>query len=404
MPKFRFKAKNLDNKIIKGILVAKNVDELREIISHYDYFLLWSKKIPESSQLFTFLEKIKIDDLTSFCRQFAVMISSGIEIIDSISSLRDNTKNAKLKSILTDCHRRMMEGSSLSASFAKYPKTFPPFFTNMLLIGEASGNMDYVLNRLADYYEKDAKTKKKIKASMTYPKLLLLMGIAVVLVLSVFVMPIFSDLFGNFDADLPEITVIVNKITTFIRSNIGLIIIAAMVLVIGLSIFKQTKLGTRVIDRVRLSIPVLRYVTIATITARFANGFGVLIDSGAKIVDSLDIIGRLLGNTVVEDLFKIATSEIKRGQPIAKSLQTIDIFPNMLIEMIRVGESSDSIDKVLKRTGDYFDEQVNVTIQKMTTFIEPLFMLAIGGIVAVILLSVFLPMMSLMDAISADVG
>lgn len=404
MPKYRFKAKNIDNKILRGVYVARDDDDLREIISNQGFFLISFRKIPESAQLFSFLEKIKPDDLTAFCRQFSIMVTAGIEISDCIATLRDNTKVKKLKTILEDVHKSLMEGVMLSEAFAKYPKTFPQFFTNMIYIGELSGNMDFVLNRLADYYENDAKVKKKIKSSLTYPKILLLLSVAVVIVLSVFVMPMFSDLFSGFSAELPPLTVTINNITFFIRDNIGLLLAGGIIFYILLILFGRTKIGRQVIDYIKLKGPIIKNVTISSVTARFARGFGVLVESGMQIIDSIEIIGRLLGNVAVEKQFIIVTSEIKRGQPIAKSLETIDIFPTMLIEMVKVGEESGAIDKVLNKTANYFDDQVTNSIQKMTTFIEPMFILTVAGIIVVILLSVFLPMMGLMDAIEGSVG
>lgn len=404
MPKYRYKAKNIENKTMRGILVAKDVDDLREIISHQNYYLIFHRKVAESSQLFAFLEKIKPDDLTAFCRQFAVMVGAGIELIDAIASLRDNTKIPKLKKILTDVHRNMLEGNMLSTSLAKYPKTFPSFFTNMLYIGEISGGMDFILNRLADFYENDAKVKKKIKTSMTYPKMLMFLSILVVIALSVFVMPMFSELFASFNAELPPLTVIINNITSFIRINIGILILGGMAVYVLLILFGRTKKGRWLFDTIKLNAPIIKHVTVSSITSRFARGFGVLVESGMQIVDAMEIIGRLLGNVVVEQKFKITISEIKRGQPIAKSLQTIDIFPRMLIEMITIGEESGAIDTVLNKTAGYFDEQLTNSIQKMTAMIEPLFIIMVAGIVVVILLSVFLPMMGLMDAIEGSVG
>ncbi|HON64544.1 MAG: type II secretion system F family protein [Bacilli bacterium] len=404
MPKYRFKAKNIENKILRGVYVAQDDDDLREIISNQGFFLISFRKIPESAQLFSFLEKIKPDDLTAFCRQFSIMVTAGIEISDCIATLRDNTKVKKLKTILEDVHKSLMEGVMLSEAFAKYPKTFPQFFTNMIYIGELSGNMDFVLNRLADYYENDAKVKKKVKSSLQYPKILLLLSVAVVIVLSVFVMPMFSDLFSGFDADLPPLTRTVNNVTFFVRDNIGLLLAGAIVVYILLTVFGRTKIGRQLFDLIKLKAPVIKNVTISTVTARFARGFGVLVESGMQIIDSIEIIGRLLGNVVVEKQFQIVTSEIKRGQPIAKSLETIDVFPEMLIEMVKVGEESGAIDKVLNKTANYFDDQVTNSIQKMTTLIEPMFILTVAGIVVVILLSVFLPMMGLMDAIEGSVG
>lgn len=404
MQKYKFKARNADNKTLRGILVAKDADELREIIANYDYFLIKYKKVPQSSQMFGFLEKLKIDDLTLFCRQFSFMIGAGIELDDALANLRDNTRSRKLRKILVDIYHHLMEGNSLAESFALFPKTFPRFFINMIAIGEASGNMDFVLKRLADYYESDAKTKKEIKRSTFYPKILLVLTGGLLMGISVFMMPVFNDLFRQFEADLPPLTVTVNNVTTFVRINILMILAGMMMAFIAFYIFKQTKWGRKLFDYLSLNLPVVRDVTVYGTTVRFANGFGVLIESGGKIIDSLEIIGRLLGNAIVEEKFKLVASEIKRGKPIAQSIEMIDLFPSMLIEMLRVGEESDSISQGLDKTATYFDDQVNAAVARMTAMIGPLFVLVIGGMILVVLLSIFGPMMGIMETIGQTVG
>lgn len=399
MLKYKFKAKNTENKTLRGVLVAEDEDELREIISHYNYFLISHKRVRQKSKIFGFFEKLKLDDLTSFCRQFAFMINAGIELDEAIAQLRDNTRNKKLQKILGEVYMSLLEGYTLAQALSMYPKTFPEFFVNMVAIGEASGSMEFVLRRIADYYEVDAKTKKQIKKSTFYPKMLITMIIGLLVAMSVFVMPLFTDLFMDLDAELPPLTLFVNDTTEFIRVNIFAIIGGLVGLFVFVQVAKLTKPGKRVIDYLKITLPVIRDVTINGITVRFSNGFGVLMESGAKMIDSLEIIGSLLGNQIIEDKFKIVTSEIKRGKPVAKALETVDIFPTMLIEMLKVGEESDEITAVLDKTAAYFEDQVRSSIQRVTSMIEPAFILIIGGLIATVLLSVFVPMMGVMDAI-----
>ena len=219
MPKFKFKAKDLNNKIIHGVFFAKDEEDLRAIISNLDYYLISSKKIQESSQLFTFLEKIRVDELSLFCRQLAIMLDAGMELNKCIEILKNNTKINKLKTILEVVHYDLMQGMMLSQSLAKYPKTFPVFFRNMIHIGELSGKMSLVLNKLADYYEKDNKTKRKVKSALAYPIFLLTLCMVILAVLSLYVMPIFKDVFTSLEAQLPPITTVVLKITDFIPVN-----------------------------------------------------------------------------------------------------------------------------------------------------------------------------------------
>ena len=232
MPKYKFKAMDINNKKIKGIFIAQDDDDLKTILTNQNYYLISYKKIAESSQLFAFLEKIKTRDFTLFCRQFAIMLKAGLNIDKSVFILKNSCKNQKLKSILEVVYNDLMKGKMLSESFAKYPKTFPVFFRNMVEIGETSGKLDLIFERLADYYEKEAKTKRKIKSALSYPIFLLIIAFAALAVIAVFVMPNFSSMFDQFGADLPGISKAVINVSTFIQDNILNIILYVFLIIV----------------------------------------------------------------------------------------------------------------------------------------------------------------------------
>ena len=403
MPKFKFKAKDLNNKIIHGVFFAKDEEDLRAIISNLDYYLISSKKIQESSQLFTFLEKIRVDELSLFCRQLAIMLDAGMELNKCIEILKNNTKINKLKTILEVVHYDLMQGMMLSQSLAKYPKTFPVFFRNMIHIGELSGKMSLVLNKLADYYEKDNKTKRKVKSALAYPIFLLTLCMVILAVLSLYVMPIFKDVFTSLEAQLPPITTVVLKITDFIKNNILYILSIILLSIMAFLLLLRTQKFKQRYDQFNVHHSIQSKVVLASITSRFTNGFSTLLNSSISIVDALTIMSKLLGNRYVEEKMQVTISEIKRGQPIAKSLETINIFPNILIEMISVGEQSGQLEEVLNRVCTYYDDQVDYAIKKMTALIEPLMIILIGMIVIVVLLSIFLPMLDITSSIDTGV-
>ncbi len=399
MAKFRYKAKNLDNKIIKGTLFAKDEDELRQIISNQNYFLVSSRKIPESTQFFTFLETVSPDVLAIFCREFAIMISSGITINKSIETLKGSTKNRKLREILEEVHIELLKGRMLSESLEKYPKTFPVFFRNMIRIGEISGRLDRVLPQLADYYEYDTKVKKQVRSALAYPIFLIGLSFAVVIILALFVIPIFGDLFISFDAELPKITSISIGVSEFIRMNFGFIFLGIVLLILLFKVLISLPKVKLEIDRLKLNLPVVKNVVISQITARFANGLSTLLKSGIPVVDSLDTMGKMLGNKAVEEKFLFVASEIKRGQGIAKSIKTINLFPDMLIQMLVVGEQTAELEQVLDKTSSYFEENVNTSIKRLVSVIEPMITIVVGFMVLFVIISVFVPMMDLMNAI-----
>ena len=401
MPKFKFKAKDLNGKVIRGLFFAKDEEDLREIVDNLDYFLISSRKIAESSQIFTFLEKIKVEDISLFCRQLAIMVSSGLELKTAIDVLKNGTKNPKLKEILEVAHHDLLQGKSLSSSFAKYPKTFPLFFRNMIRIGEISGKFPLVLNKLADYYDKDNKIKRKAKSALAYPIMLVCMAIVVLIIMAVFVMPTFKDVFDDMGAELPQITIMVIGFTDFIRNNI-LLLLLGFIGFIALWLFLKRFPSVRLyIDKLKLKVPIVKDVNIALITSRFTSGFQTLLSSSIPIVEAIETMSHLLGNMYVEEQMKVCASEIKRGESIAKSLETIGIFPSMLCEMIRVGEETGRIEEVLTHVTEYFENEVDQAFKKMTGAIEPIMILIIGGIVVVCLLAVFLPMLEITSAIDS---
>ncbi len=399
MARFRYKAKNLDNKVIKGVIFAQDEDELRQIINNQNYFLVTSRKIPESSQFFGFLERVGPDVLAVFCREFAIMISAGITITKSIETLKESTKNRKLKDILEEVYIEILKGKMLSQSFGKYPKTFPPFFRNMIHIGEISGRLDQVLPKLADYYENDNKIKKKVKSSMAYPLFLIFLSIGVVTILSLFIIPIFAELFASFNAELPEITRISVAFSNFLKLNFGLIVFGIFLILLLFKFLKQLPKIRLMLDRLKLNLPIIKNVSIAQMTARFTSGFSTLLKSGIPIVEAIGTMGKLLGNKAVEEKFQIATSEIKRGQGIAKSIKTINLFPDILIQMLIVGEQTAELEQVLDKTSGYFEENVNTSIKRMVSVIEPLMTIIVGFLVLFVIISVFIPMLDLLNSI-----
>lgn len=399
MPKYKFKAMDINNKKIKGIFIAQDDDDLKTILTNQNYYLISYKKIAESSQLFAFLEKIKTRDFTLFCRQFAIMLKAGLNIDKSVFILKNSCKNQKLKNILEVVYNDLMKGKMLSESFAKYPKTFPVFFRNMVEIGETSGKLDLIFERLADYYEKEAKTKRKIKSALSYPIFLLIIAFAALAVIAVFVMPNFSSMFDQFGADLPGISKAVINVSTFIQDNILNIILYVFLIIVIFILLGKLKSVRRLYDKIKLNMPFFKNLTIASITSRFANGFSVLLNSGIPLLSCVNTISKLLGNKIVEEKLQVVKNEISSGRTVAKSLETINLFPDMLIEMISVGESTGNLEEVLNKITDYFEEQLDIEIKSMTAAIEPVMIIFIGLIVVVVLLAIFLPMLELMSAI-----
>ena len=356
-------------------------------------------KEKKKNEFFAVSSKVKPDEVISFLRQFSVMVKAGIPISDCINTLRAQKYSPSFRNVLQAVYFDIESGILLSEAFAKHPKVFPRFFINMVAIGEASSSLDKVLVSMADYYENDRKIKKKAKSSMVYPTLLLVMVFVVLLFVTLFILPQFESTINELGGDIPKVTVILMDISDFMQDYIFIILPALAIVLLAIFLFFRTKKGQYVKDYLMFHLPLIGKVQQNLITARFSKAFVILLGSGMNMVDCLENLKRMLGNEVFSKKFSYTIEEVKRGRRIATSLAATELFPTMLTEMIDVGEKSGNIEDVLTSTSSYFDECVESSISKAIAALEPMIILILGAIVAVVILAVLLPMMSLMNSI-----
>lgn len=404
MPKYRFKAVDENNKKIKGTFLANDDNDLKRIMKNQNYYLISYRKIPESSQTFGFLERIKTRDFTMFCREFAIMLQAGLTLEKTVYFLKKNTRNKKLKGILEVVHEDLLKGLMLSDAFAKYPKTFPSFFRNMVRIGEEAGNLTVVFKKLADYYEDATKLKKKVQAALAYPIFLILLVVAALIVISLVVMPQFKSLFSQFNGELPLVTRIVIAVTDFIKEYFLVMILIVIILIFTFTLLNKNMRFKKAMHGFKITVPLFKRLNIAVITSRFASSFAILLESGMPIIRSMDITAKLINNLVVEEKLMVVKNEIESGGKVSKSVETIGLFPPMLIEMMAVGEETSSLEDVLTRTSSYFEDQVETEIKALTASIQPIMIGIIGLVIATILLAIFIPMLDLMSTIDGAAG
>jgi type IV pilus assembly protein PilC len=282
----------------------------------------------------------------------------------------------------------------------QYDDLFPEFMQNMIKVGEASGALDTILYQLADYYDHDYKIKRKIKGAMTYPMILGVLTVSVIVLLMVAVIPMFSDMLSSMGGDLPGVTKVLVAVSNFMVDNIILLIVLTKFIIFGISYWLKTEKGRITFDGLKLKVAVVKTVVIKSITARFARSMSILLKSGIPIVNAMDIMKDLIGNRAVEQKFADATNEIQEGKGIAGPMRRLNIFPPLLIHMIVVGESTGELDEMLGRTAGFFDEEVEEAIEKAVSLIEPAMIIAMAAIIGVIIISVMLPMVSMMETMS----
>jgi len=399
MPTYIYYAKNLKGEVLDGEYEAVSVDALEQMLRSKGYFLVESRVKGKEFSFAGMHSKINAKDIAVFCRQFAVILNSGITILEAVGILRDQATKKRMKVILADVYNELQKGRVLSEAIMPYDDLFPEFMKNMIRVGEASGSLDTILNQMADYYEHDFKIRRKVKSAMTYPAILGVLTVAVVILLMVAVLPMFSDMLSGMGGKLPGITVLLMAVSSFMAKNILLILALIIVTVILFTYYIRTDKGRLWFDGVKLKLPVIGITVRKTVTARFARSMSILLKSGIPIINAMKIMEELLGNRAVEQKFIDATGEIQEGKGIAGPMRRLGIFPPLLIHMIVVGESTGELDEMLGRTAGFFDEEVEEAIEKAVSMIEPAMIIIMAVIIGVIIISVMLPMVSIMETV-----
>ncbi|MFA5843378.1 MAG: type II secretion system F family protein [Coriobacteriia bacterium] len=343
---------------------------------------------------------VKMKDITIFARQFATMINAGLSLTKCLSILAGQTESATMRDIVQQVGRDVESGQSLSDAMGKHPKIFPPIFTNMVRAGETGGVLDEVLLRVADFFERDAALKGKIKSAMTYPVAMGALVLIILVAMMVFVVPTFQGMFASMGGKLPVPTQVLVDISGFVRGAGGIIVVVVSV---GLNVaFKRwtsTASGRFIWDGIKLRMPVFGGITRKMALAKFTRTFGTLVTAGVPILSALDIVGDTAGNEVVARAVKKVRSAIKEGETIAKPLSESSVFPSMLVQMIAVGEETGALDAMLNKIADFYDEEVSTSVEGLTSLIEPLMMATLGLIVGGMVIALYMPMFSIISLV-----
>ena len=401
MPLYKCKVINSSGK--RQTVIREATDELslraqirKDQIHMLNYKIVKEKK---NNEFFAIRTKVKFNEVVTFLRQFAVMLNAGIPMSDSLYSLSNQKFSLPFKNVLHTVYTDVESGILLSVALAKHPRVFPRFFVNMVDIGEVSGTLDIVMKDMADYYENDRKIRKKASNAMIYPTLLIGMIFAVVIFLCLFILPKFESAIIQLGGNVPKITKIIMGISKFVEEYILIILLSAAILIfITITAFKTPK-GRYIRDILKFKLPIISKIEKNLITARFSKAFVILLRSGMNMIDILENLRKMLDNEVYDRKFGYTIEEVKRGKRIATSIEGTQLFPPLLTEMIDVGEKSGNMEEVLESTGAYFDQQVENSIAKAVATIEPIAIIILGCVVALVIISVIIPMMSMMKAI-----
>ncbi|MDK9708782.1 MAG: type II secretion system F family protein [Desulforhopalus sp.] len=393
MPVYVWKGKNSAGEKRKGEIEAPDQAGALAQLKRLRIIDLVIKEKPKDllANVAFFKPKVTGKDIVIFTRQLSTMINAGLPLVQGLEILEKQQANPTFRKALGEIRADVEAGSTLADSMRKKPKVFDNLFTNMIEAGETGGILDTILSRLAVFMEKSMALKKKIKGAMTYPAICLGISIVILAIILIFVIPVFSKMFADFGSTLPLPTQIVVNMSEFFKSNILYIAIGIFIAIMLVKKFYGTEKGKLVIDKGLLHAPVVGILLRKVAVAKFTRTLSTMLQSGVPILEALQVVAKTAGNKIIENaVFRVGDS-IAEGRPLADPLEESGVFPNMVIQMINVGESVGALDTMLEKIADFYDEEVDQAVENLTAMIEPFMMVFLGGMIGGLVVAMYLP-------------
>ena len=390
--RFSFEGKNLSTEqIVRGEVVAKDEAEARAKLSRRQIKVIQITKMKVSRQ-----KRITQADITVFTRQLATMMKAGLPLMQAFDIVAKGHSNASMTKLLMDIRGDIEQGTSLADAFAKHPKYFDRFYSNLVRAGEAGGVLESLLDKLATYKEKTQAIKKKVKSALTYPAAVLVVAIALVIVMMMFVLPEFGKVYDGMGVALPALTQFMMNISDFFVAYGWLVIIGLIGSVVGFYQWLQRspKLQKRV-DALLLKMPIFGGIVRKATIARWARTTSTLFAAGVPLVETLDSVAGASGNIIYEEATQEIRSKVNQGISLTSGMVATDLFPNMMVQMASIGEESGALDDMLNKAAEFYEDEVDNAVSQLSSLMEPIIMVVLGGIVGVILVAMYLPLFNL---------
>ena len=403
MPLYSYRVKNKEGKILVGESKFASEKELALILETQGLTPIEIKvknAVTDISQIKFLQKRVVTKDLAIFCRQFAIILEAGVPISTAMDVIREQTTNTTLKNALSELYNDIQKGIQLSRSMKRQGNIFPEILVNMVEAGEISGQLDKVFSRMAEHFEKEFKMNHKIKSALTYPIIVSLVAIAVITVMMVFVVPSFASILQGFGTEVPIFTRILLDVSTFCQKYWWLLIGGLIGTITIMKAYSRTKEGKRFFGRLTIRLPILKDVTKNIMTARLSRTLGTLMASGVLLIQGMEITQKVLGNAIIAEKLEEVTTEIKKGKGLTAPLVAMKYFPPMVLSMIKIGEESGSLDFALDKSADFYDQEVETSLQRLAALIEPAVIIVMALVVAFIIISILYPMMSIYQTMS----
>lgn len=400
MPVFEYRAIDRSGKKLKGIIDADSVSAARKKLRERDAYPVELRETSLRDEgdgqsrrsLGSIFSKINQSEVTTMTRQLATLLGAGIPLVPSLNALLAQTANPNLKKTLAQVKEQVNEGNSLGQSIGRYGRVFTPFYVNMVLAGEASGALDIVLERLADFNEKQRALRSRVRAALTYPLFMFLVGVLVLFTLTTFIVPQITSIFDEMNQSLPTITVILIAVSTVLQSWWYIVMVALVLLVLMLRyFFTRTRRGRYALDMMKIRVPILGPLMHKMAIARFSRTLTTLLGSGVPLINALAIVRNVVSNRLIADVIGLAGKDVAEGKSLSGTLSSSPLFPPLVIQMIAVGEQSGALEEMLSKIADGYETEVESSILQIMSLLEPIMILVMGLFVGFVVISILLP-------------
>ncbi len=393
---YQYTVRDRAGQVSSGSVVAENPPAAAAFLRDKGYYVTSIKQAKQQqttlAQAFEQLQQISAKDLAIFCRQFATMVDAGLPLVSCLNVLIEQTQKAKLKDALQGVYKKVQEGESLAGALQSYSSVFPKIMVSMIDAGEVGGVLDVVLNRLAIHFEKEHKVNEKVKSAMVYPAVVIFMAALSVSFILVFVLPTFLKLFDNMKIQLPLPTRILLSFSDILKNYWFIGILAIIAAVVGWNYLMRRKQYQSIRDRFLLQVPVFGDLFRKIAVARFSRTFGTLVQSGVPIISALDVVKQTAGNINIEEALERAQKSVTEGARLAVTLAGSKVFTPMVIQMIAIGEESGQLDKMLEKIAEFYENEVDETVGRLSTLMEPFLIAILGIVIGLIVISIALPL------------
>ena len=390
--RFTFEGKNIETeRLVRGEVVAKDEEEARKKLQRRGIRPLRISKVKTARK-----RRITQEDITVFTRQLATMMKAGLPLMQAFEIVARGHSNPSMTEMLMQVRSDVEQGSALGKSFSKYPKYFDRFYCNLVSAGESGGVLESLLDKLAVYKEKTQAIKKKVKTALTYPIAIIVVAIALIFIMMMFVLPAFKEVYANMGAELPRLTQLVMSLSDLFVDYGWIMIILLIVSAFGLyKLHEKSPTFQKRIDALILRLPIFGTIVRKATIARWARTTSTLFAAGVPLVEVLDSVAGASGNILYEEATQDIRAKVTQGLSLTSSMQSTDMFPNMVIQMAAIGEESGSLDDMLNKAAEFYEDEVDNSVSRLSALMEPIIMVVLGSLIGILLIAMYLPLFNL---------